>query len=168
MKRIIASAVSLTLAVILIISFTACGKEKPVYRNDLSVTTVCNTAESCVTLANGYDTADSDYLDFYFEGAEELVEGYEIRIAKDNSNINQFGVFKVKDGSAEAMRLLCKTYLDLKMDRWVAQADYIFAEHPKMENAEVRVYGNYVVYTFLTPDDKTAVFNAIDTLLKTN
>ena len=64
------------------------------------------------------------------------------------------------------MQTLCQSYLSLKMERWVLQADYIAAEHPKMEDAEVRVFGNYVVYTILTKQDKTAVFKAVEELLK--
>ncbi|HHT54190.1 MAG TPA: DUF4358 domain-containing protein [Clostridiales bacterium] len=161
-KKAVKTILTLILAVIL---FASCGK-KVSYRDDLTAKEVIDKIEATVPLDDGYYSVDSDYLDFYFEGADALIDSYEIRIANTSTNINQFGVFKVKDGQAEAMQALCRGYLSLKMERWVLQADYIAAEHPKMEDAEVRIFGNYVVYTILTKQDKTAVFKAVEELLK--
>jgi hypothetical protein len=156
----------LTALVFTLSTLTSCGGDKTAYKNDVTVGTVCDTIEATVPAADGYYSSDSDYLGFYFEGADLLIDGYDIRFARASTNINEFGVFKANDGQAAALKTLCESYLSLKMDRWVAQADYIESEHPKMENAEVRVYGNYVVYTILTKSDKTAAFTAIDGLLK--
>ena len=170
MKKSIIRFLSAALSLLLLtLPLASCGdKNSSSYRNDVTVGAVCDAAEGCVPTADGYYNYadDSEYLDFNFEGANSLIESYEIRIARASDNINQFGVFKVKDGSANVMKTICQTYIDIMMERWVSQANYIFDEHPKMENAEVRVFGNYVVYTMLLPSDKTAVFNAIDALLK--
>ncbi|NLW73820.1 MAG: DUF4358 domain-containing protein [Clostridiales bacterium] len=163
MNRKAARIISVILFAVLFLA--SCG-EKANYRNDLTVKEVMDKIEATVPLADGYYSVDSDYFDYYFEGADALVDSYEIRIANASTNINQFGVFKVKAGQAEAMKTLCQAYISLKMERWVLQADYIAAEHPKMENAEVRVFGNYVVYTMLTKEDKAAVFKAVEELLK--
>jgi hypothetical protein len=144
---------------------SSCG-EKTSYKNDVPASTVCDAAEACIPTADGYYSADSDYLGFYFDGADVLIEEYGIRFARSSTNINEFGVFKVKDGQAAAMETLCKSYLELKLDRWVAQADYIESEYPKMRDAEVKVYGNYVVYAILTKSDRASVFSAIESLLK--
>lgn len=164
--RLIRAVSALLASLACLVPLASCGGGKE-YRSDLAAGTVCDAAEGCVPAAEGYYSADdADYLDFYFEGAEPLLESYEIRFARAADNINQFGVFKVKPGSAGAMKALCAGYIDTMTERWVAQADYIFDEHPKMENAEVRVFGDYVVYTMLLPADKSAVFGAIEELLK--
>ncbi len=98
---------ALTALALLLPLCTSCGdKEKASYRNEIDVKTVADKIESRIQLPDGYYnyTTDSDYLGFYFEGADALVESYEIRIANVSTNINQFGVFKVKEGSAEAMK----------------------------------------------------------------
>ncbi len=157
---------ALSILLLLIPLGTSCGdKEKASYSNEIDVKTVADKIESCVQLADGYYTTDSDYLDFYFEGANPLVDSYEIRIANVSTNINQFGVFKVKEGSAEAMKTLCEGYLELKMANWLVQADYIESEHPKMVNSEARVFGNYVIYTILSKDDREVVFAEVEDLL---
>ncbi len=147
-------------------ALTSCGGDKTAYKNDVSVGTVCDTIEATVPATEGYNSADSDYLNFYFEGADALLDGYEIRYAKASTNINEFGVFKVKDGQAAALKTLCESYLSLMLDRWVANADYIESEYPKMSEAQVKIFGNYVVYTILTKSDQTAVFTAVEGLLK--
>lgn len=165
-NRIIKSISIIVSSVLLLLSLASCGEDAAAYRNDLDANAVNDKIEECVPLADGYYTADADYLGFYFEGADALIESYEIKIANVSTNINQFGVFKVKDGQAEAMSALCESYLELKMARWIVQAEYIASEHPKMEDSEVRVFGNYVVYTILTEEDKTTVFAAVKELLK--
>ena len=115
---------------------------------------------------DGYYSPDSDYLEFYFEGADAIVSEYTIQMSATSTNINQFGIFRVKDGEAEAMKAICESYIETSKARWVAQANYIASEHPKMEGAEVRVYGNYVVYTMLTTEDKATAFATVEELLK--
>jgi hypothetical protein len=167
MKYTAVKIISIFAALVFALStLTSCGGDKTTYKNDVAAGTVCDTIEATVPAAEGYYSSDSDYLGFYFEGADALIDGYEIRFAKASTNINEFGVFKAKDGQAAALKTLCESYLSLKLERWVAQADYIESEYPKMSEAQVKIFGNYVVYTILTKSDQTAVFTSVDGLLK--
>ncbi len=51
------------------------------------------------------------------------------------------------------------------MENWLVQADYIESEHPKMVNSEARIFGNYVIYTILSKDDRELVFGEVEELL---
>ncbi len=136
------------------------------YRDDVAVADISTALKTLLPTPDGYYAADSDYLGFYFDGADGKVAEHVIEFSATSTNINQFGIFKVKDGEAEAIKTLCEQYISTMKDRWVAQANYIASEHPKMENAEVRIFGNYVVYVMLTATDKTAAFDKVDELLK--
>lgn len=135
------------------------------YRDDVKVSDISTTLKNKFPVADGYYAADSDYLGFYFEGAADKVEAHVIEFSATSTNINQFGIFRVKEGSANDIKALCDSYIQTMRDRWVAQANYIASEHPKMENAEARVFGNYVVYVMLTAEDKQAAFAAVEEML---
>lgn len=152
------------LALMALSCFTACGGAE--YRDDVAVSAIDSAIQSKVPVPDGYYAADSDYLSFYFEGADSIVTEYVVEFSATSTNINQFGIFHVKEGEAEAMKALCESYIGTMNKRWVAQANYIASEHPKMEGAEVRVFGNYVVYTMLTTEDKATAFATVEELLK--
>ncbi|MBQ9080778.1 MAG: DUF4358 domain-containing protein [Clostridia bacterium] len=165
MKKYIPRAISaLLLAVLALTALTSCGGAN--YRDDVAVSTIDSAIQAKVPVPDGYYAPDSDYLTFYFEGAEAIVNEYVIQMSATSTNINQFGIFHVKDGEAENMKKLCENYIAKSKDRWVAQANYIASEHPKMEGAEVRIFGNYVVYTMLTDTDKALAFEAVEAALK--
>lgn len=165
MKKYTVRAISFILiAIFSVIALSACGGTD--YRNDVAVGTIDSAIQSKIPVPDGYYSPDSDYLSFYFEGAESIVDEYVIQMSATSTNINQFGIFRVQDGEAENMKAICDAYIAKSKDRWVAQANYIASEHPKMEGAEVRVFGNYVVYTMLTEADKATAFAAVEDALK--
>lgn len=163
MKKYIRLTCALLLAVLALTALTACGGAD--YRDDVAVSAIDSALQAKIPVPDGYYAADSDYLSFYFEGAEAIVTEYVVEFSATSTNINQFGIFHVKEGEAETMKALCQSYIETMNKRWVAQANYIASEHPKMEGAEVRVFGNYVVYTMLTAEDKATAFDAVEELL---
>ena len=166
MKKYFVKLACLCFATLMIIPcFSACQK-KADYRDDVKVADMSSALKDKLPVADGYYAADSDYLGFYFEGAADIVAEYVIEFSATSTNINQFGIFHVKDGTAEQMKTLCDSYIQKMRDRWVAQANYIASEHPKMENAEARVFGNYVVFVMLTAEDKATAFATVEELLK--
>lgn len=164
-KHIVKLICLLVLAAMTLTCFASCNSGAT-YRDDVKVSDISTALKNKFPVADGYYAADSDYLGFYFEGAADKVEDYVIEFSATSTNINQFGIFHVKEGSADAVKALCDSYIQTMRDRWVAQASYIASEHPKMENAEARVFGNYVVYVMLTAEDKLAAFAAVEEMLK--
>lgn len=155
----------LLLALTAITLLASCDKQAS-YRDDVKISDISDKLKEKFPTTDGYFSPDSDYLGFYFEGAEDKVEEYIVNRSATSTNINEFGVFRVKSGSAEEMKAICDKYIQTMRERWVAQASYIASEHPKMENAEARVFGNYVVYVMLTAEDKLSAFATVEELLK--
>ena len=165
MKKYTVRTISLILvALFSVMALASCGGAN--YRDDVSVNTIAASIQEKIPVPDGYYGPDSDYLSFYFEGAESIATEYVIEFSATSTNINQFGIFHVKDGEAEKMKAICEAYIETMNKRWIAQANYIASEHPKMEGAEVRIFGNYVVYTMLTEADKAIAFDAVESALE--
>lgn len=77
-------------------------------------------------------------------------------------NIDEFGIYHVTEGHAEAMATLLKErYLNASYDQnreWYNS--YIPKETPKLRDAEVKIFGNYVIYTILNTADRNTVYHA--------
>jgi len=58
---------------------------------------------------------------------------------------------------------MVEDYLVSRNEEWTGQ--YLVEEYPKLENAEYRVMGRYVVYAILSEADKETLFNAVECYL---
>lgn len=156
---------SFALALItLLLTLAACNSTGS-YRNDLDTDAIINSLTVKVPIEDGYYEADDDYVDFYFPASDHIIDDSEIMFARASTNKNQIGVFKAEAGKVEELKKLCEDYIKTTQERWVAQADYTPAEHPKIAEAEVRVYGNYVIYAMLLEADREIVFAEAEKLL---
>lgn len=167
MKRSLKYFAAALALVTLLLTLAACNKTGD-YRNDLDADAVINSLIVKIPLEDGYYEADDDYVDFYFPGSDDIIDDDEIQFAKASTNKNQLGVLKAENGRVEDLKKLCEDYIATIQERWVAQADYTPEEHPKIADAEVRVYGNYVIYAMLLPADREAVFAEAEKLLSNN
>ena len=79
--------------------------------------------------------------------------------------VDEYGVFKARDAeNAKALKAEVEAYLKNRLETWMDE--YMPEEKPKVENAECRVFGNYVTYAILSESDRAAAFKAIDAALK--
>ena len=97
----------------------------------------------------------------------EYVTDSVIRFASDSNNINEIGIFHTTEGKSKEFAGMIKAYLLNSYERNQAWYDsYIPAETPKLRDAEVRIYGNYVVYAILSKESKGTVFSVAEKTLK--
>lgn len=116
---------------------------------------------------DAFKIADAQYLDGYFS-LPATVADYEIYYSANGNNLDEFGVFHARNKEdAEEIRRLLNTYLSESLTQNQAFYDsYIPEETPKLRDAEVRVFGNYVTYAILSPDNRDDVFDTVDELLE--
>ena len=147
-----------------LLSFAGCGKPTPrKYLNDLSAAELADLAGDA--LSEDFRAADADYLTDYVTLPQA---GYSIsvRLAAGGDRIDEFGILHSDIGTEEAARLL-RDYLARSYEQNRTFYDsYIPTETPKLRDAEVRVYGDYVVYAILSPEEKTAFFNRVEACLR--
>lgn len=87
--------------------------------------------------------------------AENYSECY-ARISSVGININEYGVFKTDD--PDAMKDLLHAYLEYREEIWMDE--YLPEEHPKLQNAQVWVMGDYVMYAILDSETMDAAETA--------
>ncbi len=146
----------------LILTLNACSS----LRSDVEVATLTSAVLAKVSTQGGFTAADSDYVDLEFAKPDVIsanVDQWMICASTSSSTVDEFGIFRVKDGGdvsaikaevsdyVQSMQVKLEVYLDM----------YDPAEKTKLENAQVTVYGNYVVYTMLSDADTTALMSAI-------
>jgi len=88
-----------------------------------------------------------------------------VKINAKGVNIDEYGVFKAADEKeAASVKAAAEGYLRFRLDTWMRE--YMPEELPKLENAQVKVCGSYVLYAILDEDAAQAVFDAFEAALK--
>ena len=162
MKRFLTALLVLTL----LLSLSACSGGS--WRDDVATDTLIDTGLTALADGVNYVDVEDDFLDAYFTRADWIVS-FDIRIAEIASNLNQVGIYHVQEGHANEMKEQLAAYLSKSLEQNQAWYDsYIPEETPKLRDAEVKVYGNYVVYAILSTDDRATFFGAIESALAAN
>ncbi|HBF14816.1 MAG TPA: hypothetical protein DDW30_03870 [Clostridiales bacterium] len=147
-----------------VLSLAGCGKATPRnYLNDLSAAELADLADD--SLSEDFRAADADYLTEYVSLPQA---GYSlsVRLATGGDRIDEYGILHSDIGTEEAARLL-RDYLARSYEQNRTFYDsYIPTETPKLRDAEVRIYGDYVVYAILSPEEKAAFFSRVEECLR--
>ena len=147
--------------------FTACDS----YRNDVPVNDLASAVLNAVSTEGGFTAVDADYVSLEFATPDTIsanVQEWTICASTSSQTVDEFGIFRVKDGGdVNAVKAEVETYvqaLQVKLEVFLEMYDP--AEKTKLENAQVFVFGNYVVFTMLTDADTTAATNAVKAALE--
>ena len=158
MKRFLPILISLTL----LLTLASCKKEN--YRDDLPVNALSGTVIVSLSDAD-YSTADDGFLDDYFQTPDYVKEKI-ICFANEGNNLNEFGIYHVTEGNAEQMKSILEKYLTDSYERNQSWYDsYIPEETPKLRDAEVKVFGNYVVYAIFSQEGRATIFATVEEML---
>lgn len=163
MKKLIAAL--LILAALL--SLCACssgGKETVEYKTDAAVADI---ADAVTAVNSGWNFAAMN--ESYISGAMKIdVSEYADYIVNMNAlgtNVDEYGIFKAKDeASVASVKEDAENYLQFRLDTWMEE--YMPEEKPKLENAEIKVCGLYVMYAILDDTSKADAFAAFEAALK--
>ena len=165
MKRILA----VCLLLLSLCALTACGARE--YRDDVDVTALAERVTEALNkktdLPLRYAKDDTGFLSDYFKTPDYIAD-HAVLYAVSTNNLNEIGVWRVKEGHAAELAALLRTdYLKASLEKNSAWYDsYIPMETPKLRDAEVRVYGNYVVYAILNAEDREIAFETVEKLLE--
>ena len=81
------------------------------------------------------------------------------------TGVDEFGIFKAGTLKAAEVKSAVDEYIELLRETSMA-ALYTPEEVPKLEGAEVRAVGDYVMYCVLSDADRDAAFDAFESALK--
>ena len=137
------------------------------YRNDLDTEDILKGAPHPVRSADDYAEYDEDLVEFLF-GEMPASRDHTLLYSTEQSDIDEVGIFRA-ESEAEALEIYEKTaeYIsELQSTQRAFIASYAPSELPKLDSAEVKRYGNYVVYAILSSDDKDALFSHVESALR--
>lgn len=158
-KLILSSAVIISL----ILSLAACGG-KTEYRTDVSTADIAGEISALKENVNFSEMNAS-----YIEGAMKLdtadFADYTVELNALGTNIDEFGVFKANDDkSVDTVKSAVEGYLSFRLETWMNE--YMPEEKPKLESAEVKVCGLYVMYAIFDDTSRSEAFEAFENYLK--
>lgn len=152
---------ALLCAVILLGLLAACGGGGGAYRDDVSIDTLAAAVDAKLSAPEAMIEAPGNYIIGTMQMDVSSYAGYSIKLNSMGINIDEYGIFKGTDEKqAQEIKKAVEDYLQLRRDSWMPE--YMPQEYPKLENAEIRTAGNYVMYAILSDSEKTAVFAAFE------
>ena len=156
-KRLIAAL----LALCLLLCLSACGAK---YRDDVPMSRFTAVIDARM---NGSELAEMN--SGYVSGAMHLdpnsFGGYVVKLNAKGVNIDEYGVFRApENGKVSDVKDAIEGYLKLRRDTWMKE--YMPEEKPKLDKAEVKAYGNYVLYVIAEDEVRNNVYQDVEKLLK--
>ena len=109
------------------------------------------------------ETIPDNYVKGYLRHDPSELGEYVILKNVMGTSIDEFGIFKAGTMDAAALKTMIQDYIRLMQDAWM---NYQPEEKPKLDNAEVKTVGNYVMYAILSDADRAAAFKAFEGALK--
>ncbi len=157
---------SVLMLALLLVTLSACLKMEE-FSDDLSSEELADEITHALGGENVYLTDDTGLTDSYFTLPESVTD-HTVRYVSDTNNINEFGVYHVTKGSAKELEaMLMEKYLELSyLNNREWYDSYIPEETSKLQDAEVRTFGNYVVYAILDPTERNTVFETVERALE--
>ncbi len=151
----------------LALTLSACSS----YRSDVAVSDLSSAVLGAVSTQGGFTATDADYVSLEFTTPDVItdnVQEWTICVSTSSQTVDEFGIFRVKEGGdVNAVKAEVEKYAQaLQVELEVFLEMYDPAEKTKLENAQVFVFGNYVVFTMLTDADTTAATDAVKTALE--
>lgn len=145
---------------------TACADDSTVYKTNVPAPSLLEACASPLASYSLLSPADEDYITYRMMLDTETVESYAVLIQNAGTSIDEIGVFQCVSDDAAVVTAMVEDYLTRRNEEWTGQ--YLVEEYPKLENAEYRVFGRYIVYGILSESDKETLFNTVDNYLTEN
>ena len=111
------------------------------------------------------ETLDEDIILEFIDEKPEYIYDYAVLKAKSAKNINEIGIFKVEKEKIIEFHLFVQSYV-IHLQESYRTMDYFPEEIEKIENATVKIKGNYIIYSFLNEKDTKKFYKAIEKVLK--
>ena len=151
----------------LLFSALLCSCASNKYSETLSCGDITKSLKSDILADKEYKEYTDSEAKYVFDECESF-DSCSIIYSASSDDIGEIGVFHANT-EAEAIELLqdAKQHIsEEKDDKSEFLRNYLPNEIKKLENADVRRYENYVVYTILSPEERDAVFSYVEKLLK--
>jgi len=142
----------------------SCSGETVHYSTDIACADLAAAADAAIAADPAMIVLPDDYVIGMNQIDITVFADYIVKGANAGASVDEYGIFKAPDiESVASIEEIAKDYIKMRIDTWNPQ--YQAEERPKVDNATVKVMGQYVVYCILADDVKSAVFTAIENKL---
>ena len=165
------AAVILVLLTLFAVASVTSGCAVPeTYRADLTSAEILESVLSAIPDDGGYRPAARGYIctSTWGDDCEDLLEeseDYCIMLSENgDTNINELGVFRIREQEdVREAAAVVRDFVQGQQERYAGLlAAYNPAELPKLEQADVRIYGRYIFYSILSPEATAAARDAFE------
>lgn len=147
-------------ALMLLALLAACGGAK--VKDDVPVSELSSAVDLAIGNEGDLVSAPESYLSSLMALDFSANPEYVVKINSRGVNIDEYGIFKAGSGQdVSELESIVKGYIQRRLDTWMPE--YMPEELPKLENAQVKTLGNYVMYTILSDTQRTEAVTALET-----
>ena len=147
-------------ALVLALALCACGGSS----GDVPVSDIVTAVDGVLGGGENFTQADAGVVEGYMRLSPDDYADCTVKINSYGTSFDEYGVFQAADSSqAKSIAGALEAYLQLKLE---TDMGYQPEELPKLEKAEVKTSGNYVMYCILGDTEKSAAFGAFEDALK--
>ncbi len=159
-KRLLAALLLLCLC----LGPPACGAK---YRDDVPIDRITKVIDACMG-GSDLEVMNSGYLSGAMHLDPSSFGKYAVKLNAKGVNIDEYGVFRALDEkSVDSVKDEIEDYLAFYRESKTASIkQYMPEEMPKLDKAEVKVYGIYVLYVIAADDVRENVYQAVEKELK--
>ena len=156
--KVVIIGIVIVLIVVAVIALVLMNNKS--YSDEYSSSELYNKGSDSFSTEGGNNVLDEDVIFEFSEEELPYLLDYTVIKAKNAKNINEVGIFKVEGGKAQEMKALVETYV-ANLQKSYRAMDYFPEEIEKIDCATVRVFGNYVIYSFLNERDTESFYSEI-------
>ena len=160
MKRI-------TLLTILLVClcFSSCGAKS--YVDTFTCDDITNAITDEILGSQAYAEFTDKDVHLMFDDTEKY-DGWSIMYSISSDDISEIGILHARDAESteEILEDAIEYVEDLKKEKQEFLRNYLPKELNKLNYADARAFGNYVVYTVLSQDTTEEVFSFVEKMLR--
>lgn len=161
--KILIICLSVVLVVAIIIAIAMMNNKS--YIDEYSATDLYNSVANSFSTDGGTKILDADAILEFTDEDIPYIRDYTIVKANNSKNINEIGIFRVEYEKAKEMKALVDEYVS-NLQQSYRSMDYFPEEVEKINCATVKIFGNYVIYSFLNEKDTEAFYDAIENTIR--
>ena len=149
----------------LVLLLPSCKKQE--YLDEVSCYDLCEAVIIAEDEIGEYEAYGEDYIEYFFENTS-LHNDFRIIYSRESEDIDELGIFHTdtEQKATDLLKIVEKHISTYQKDQRSFIASYAPEELSKLDNAERKVFGNYVVYAIMDEDDKKEAFSVIEEKLK--
>ena len=146
--------------------FSSCSTKE--YSDNNTCKTLTQTLMREISVPEGeFSAYSTDEINFFFS-SPALYDDISIIYSKDTTDISELGILHASSEDKaielfEESRLYIKNLQEQKRE---FLSNYAPDEVKKLNSAEARRFGNYIIFAVADPDDKNYVFSKAEEILK--